>query len=137
MTRALFIVDVQNDFTEGGALGVAGGQLLVVEAHRRRRPATRGRHHVHRRLGQTVRRPHRGIGEAERGEALVEPALDELGVRARDSRGNPVDLCELYRQFAQASRRLTAERYQSLCILLGSEAVRFAVVAARTGTLPA
>ncbi|SDT26177.1 isochorismatase family protein [Microterricola viridarii] len=25
MTRALFIVDVQNDFTEGGALGVVGG----------------------------------------------------------------------------------------------------------------
>ncbi|MDZ8200000.1 isochorismatase family protein [Microbacterium sp. SSW1-59] len=25
MTRSLFIVDVQNDFTEGGALGVAGG----------------------------------------------------------------------------------------------------------------
>ncbi|WP_029149390.1 isochorismatase family protein [Microbacterium indicum] len=25
MTRALLIVDVQNDFTEGGALGVAGG----------------------------------------------------------------------------------------------------------------
>jgi nicotinamidase/pyrazinamidase len=29
MTRALFIVDVQNDFTEGGALGVAGGDAVA------------------------------------------------------------------------------------------------------------
>ncbi|MFT4281999.1 isochorismatase family protein [Microbacterium sp.] len=40
MTRALFIVDVQNDFTEGGALGVDGGDAVAVgvsrflEAHR-------------------------------------------------------------------------------------------------------
>ncbi|MAP62512.1 MAG: nicotinamidase [Microbacterium sp.] len=40
MTRALFIVDVQNDFTEGGALGVAGGDDVAsrisayVAAHR-------------------------------------------------------------------------------------------------------
>jgi len=35
MTRALFIVDVQNDFTEGGALGVAGGDAVAsgVTAH--------------------------------------------------------------------------------------------------------
>ncbi|MET1051854.1 MAG: isochorismatase family protein [Mycetocola sp.] len=31
MTRALFIIDVQNDFTEGGALGVDGG--AAVAAH--------------------------------------------------------------------------------------------------------
>ena len=31
MTRALVIIDVQNDFTEGGALGVAGG-AAVAEA---------------------------------------------------------------------------------------------------------
>ena len=31
MTRALIIIDVQNDFTEGGALGVAGG-AAVAEA---------------------------------------------------------------------------------------------------------
>ncbi len=31
MTRALFIIDVQNDFTEGGALAVAGG-TAVAEA---------------------------------------------------------------------------------------------------------
>ncbi|MCZ4067933.1 isochorismatase family protein [Microbacterium sp. H37-C3] len=30
MTRALFIVDVQNDFTEGGALGVTGGDAVAV-----------------------------------------------------------------------------------------------------------
>ena len=30
MTRALFVIDVQNDFTEGGALGVTGG--AVAEA---------------------------------------------------------------------------------------------------------
>lgn len=30
MTRALFIVDVQNDFTEGGALGVAGGDAVAA-----------------------------------------------------------------------------------------------------------
>ena len=30
MTRALFIVDVQNDFTEGGALGVAGGDAVAT-----------------------------------------------------------------------------------------------------------
>jgi nicotinamidase/pyrazinamidase len=30
MTRALFIVDVQNDFTEHGALGVAGGDDVAV-----------------------------------------------------------------------------------------------------------
>ena len=29
MTRALFIVDVQNDFTEGGALGVTGGHAVA------------------------------------------------------------------------------------------------------------
>lgn len=29
MSRALFIVDVQNDFTEGGALGVAGGAAVA------------------------------------------------------------------------------------------------------------
>ncbi|MDQ1126763.1 nicotinamidase/pyrazinamidase [Microbacterium sp. SORGH_AS 505] len=35
MTRALFIVDVQNDFTEGGALGVDGGDAVAtaVTAH--------------------------------------------------------------------------------------------------------
>lgn len=29
MSRALFIVDVQNDFTEGGALGVDGGEAVA------------------------------------------------------------------------------------------------------------
>jgi len=35
MTKALFIVDVQNDFTEGGALGVAGGDAVAtgITAH--------------------------------------------------------------------------------------------------------
>lgn len=35
MTRALFIVDVQNDFTEGGALAVAGGDAVAegITAH--------------------------------------------------------------------------------------------------------
>ncbi len=31
MTRALFIIDVQNDFTEGGALGVTGGAALAAK----------------------------------------------------------------------------------------------------------
>ena len=30
MSRALLIVDVQNDFTEGGALGVAGGNAVAA-----------------------------------------------------------------------------------------------------------
>ncbi len=30
MTRALFIIDVQNDFTEGGALGVEGGAAIAA-----------------------------------------------------------------------------------------------------------
>ncbi|GAA4265449.1 isochorismatase family protein [Frondihabitans peucedani] len=30
MTRALFVVDVQNDFTEGGALGVDGGAAVAA-----------------------------------------------------------------------------------------------------------
>lgn len=30
MTRALLIVDVQNDFTEGGALGITGGSAVAV-----------------------------------------------------------------------------------------------------------
>jgi nicotinamidase/pyrazinamidase len=30
MTRALFIIDVQNDFTEGGALGVDGGGAVAA-----------------------------------------------------------------------------------------------------------
>jgi nicotinamidase/pyrazinamidase len=30
MTRALFIVDVQNDFTEGGSLGVEGGAAVAA-----------------------------------------------------------------------------------------------------------
>lgn len=29
MTRALFVIDVQNDFTEGGALGVTGGGAVA------------------------------------------------------------------------------------------------------------
>lgn len=29
MTRALFVIDVQNDFTEGGALGVEGGAAVA------------------------------------------------------------------------------------------------------------
>ena len=39
MSKALFIVDVQNDFTEGGALGVDGGDAVAeritryLEAH--------------------------------------------------------------------------------------------------------
>jgi len=35
MTRALFIIDVQNDFTEGGALGVDGGAAVAagITAH--------------------------------------------------------------------------------------------------------
>jgi len=40
MTRALFVIDVQNDFTEGGALGVAGGtrvaQAVTAHLHARR-----------------------------------------------------------------------------------------------------
>lgn len=31
MVAALFIIDVQNDFTEGGALGVAGGAAVAAE----------------------------------------------------------------------------------------------------------
>ena len=37
--RALFVIDVQNDFTEGGALGVVGGDAVAerisryLEAH--------------------------------------------------------------------------------------------------------
>ncbi|MDF2920228.1 MAG: amidase [Microbacterium sp.] len=34
MTRALFIVDVQNDFTEHGALGVAGGDAVAERISR-------------------------------------------------------------------------------------------------------
>ncbi|WP_285041450.1 isochorismatase family protein [Plantibacter sp. LMC-P-059a] len=30
MARALFIIDVQNDFTEGGALGVTGGENVAA-----------------------------------------------------------------------------------------------------------
>ncbi|MCU1586355.1 MAG: nicotinamidase [Microbacteriaceae bacterium] len=30
MTKALFIIDVQNDFTEGGALGVEGGAAVAA-----------------------------------------------------------------------------------------------------------
>lgn len=30
MTSALFIIDIQNDFTEGGALGVQGGAAVVA-----------------------------------------------------------------------------------------------------------
>ncbi|HET8928732.1 MAG TPA: isochorismatase family protein [Microbacterium sp.] len=35
MSKALFIVDVQNDFTEGGALGVVGGDAVAsgISAH--------------------------------------------------------------------------------------------------------
>lgn len=40
MIRALFIIDVQNDFTEGGALGVAGGDAVAegVTAYLRAHP---------------------------------------------------------------------------------------------------
>ncbi len=33
MTRALFIIDIQNDFTEGGALAVAGGDAVAAGVH--------------------------------------------------------------------------------------------------------
>ena len=33
MSKALFIVDVQNDFTEGGALGVEGGDAVAAAHH--------------------------------------------------------------------------------------------------------
>ncbi len=33
MSKALFIVDVQNDFTEGGALGVDGGDAVAERHH--------------------------------------------------------------------------------------------------------
>ena len=40
MARALFIIDVQNDFTEGGALGVDGGAAVAaaITEHVRRHP---------------------------------------------------------------------------------------------------
>ncbi|MBX3194078.1 MAG: isochorismatase family protein [Schumannella sp.] len=40
MTRALFVIDVQNDFTEGGALGVDGGAAVAagVTAYLRAHP---------------------------------------------------------------------------------------------------
>lgn len=40
MTRALFIIDVQNDFTEGGALGVEGGAAVAsaITDHLREHP---------------------------------------------------------------------------------------------------
>ena len=41
MTRALFIIDVQNDFTEGGALGVEGGAAVAAGHHRTTGDATR------------------------------------------------------------------------------------------------
>lgn len=34
MSKALFIVDVQNDFTEGGALGIAGGDAVAERISR-------------------------------------------------------------------------------------------------------
>jgi nicotinamidase/pyrazinamidase len=34
MTKALFIIDVQNDFTEGGALGVDGGAAVAADTTR-------------------------------------------------------------------------------------------------------
>jgi nicotinamidase/pyrazinamidase len=40
MSRALFIIDVQNDFTEGGALGVDGGAAVAAGI-----TAYLGRHH--------------------------------------------------------------------------------------------
>ncbi|HEY4226437.1 MAG TPA: isochorismatase family protein [Pseudolysinimonas sp.] len=41
MTRALLIIDVQNDFTEGGALGVEGGDAVAagITAYLRAHPA--------------------------------------------------------------------------------------------------
>ena len=30
MSKALFVIDVQNDFTEGGALGVTGGDAVAT-----------------------------------------------------------------------------------------------------------
>ena len=40
MTRALFVIDVQNDFTEGGALGVEGGDAVAagISAYLRAHP---------------------------------------------------------------------------------------------------
>lgn len=45
MSSALFIIDVQNDFTEGGALGVAGG-TAVAEGITRYLAANPGRYDV-------------------------------------------------------------------------------------------
>ncbi len=40
MARALFVIDVQNDFTEGGALGVDGGAAVAagITAYLRENP---------------------------------------------------------------------------------------------------
>ena len=45
MTRALLIIDVQNDFTEGGALGVDGGDAVAAGITARLR-AHPGRYHA-------------------------------------------------------------------------------------------
>ena len=58
MSKALFIVDVQNDFTEGGALGVDGGDA-VAERITRFLERARGGLRAHRRLARLARRRQR------------------------------------------------------------------------------
>ena len=62
MTRALIIVDVQNDFCEGGSLAVAGGAAVAAgisaAARRGRTVGPRGRHQgLPHRPGRALRRP--------------------------------------------------------------------------------
>jgi nicotinamidase/pyrazinamidase len=46
MTRALVVVDVQNDFCEGGSLAVAGGAAVASAISERLRPERGGYDHV-------------------------------------------------------------------------------------------
>jgi nicotinamidase/pyrazinamidase len=85
MTRALLIVDVQNDFTEGGALGVDGGAEYHPDLAVERIDA-----HVRKGQGEPAYSAFEGV--LDDGESLA-GLLAERGVTDLDVAGIATDYC--------------------------------------------
>src|SRR5919112_1940894 len=77
MTRALVVVDVQNDFCEGGSLAVAGGAAVAAAISAHAREAARDYAHV------VATRDH----HVDPGGAELHPALDREPLEAVFDKG--------------------------------------------------
>ncbi|MCI2959646.1 isochorismatase family protein [Agromyces atrinae] len=106
MTRALFIIDVQNDFTEGGALGVDGGDAVAagisrfLDAHADEYSlvvASRDWHdadndnggHFHESPDYVDTWPEHCVAGTDGAEYHPELSVDEVDVHVRKGQGEP------------------------------------------------